>query len=133
MEHQTIALRAKVRLYKANAIQIHMKLTACVCVKGSRKIKTPMSNINDGAMYCRKPTLESGILLAPCANQKSGMTVTMPAKIKRRSVTGDTLNNAPRSVHTPCMIIAIARGSNTRVSIIKPRMGSTFVFFFNNP
>lgn len=53
-------------------------VTTCTEVNGSLNKKTPSKNMRVGAIYCKNPIRESGIRLAPWANNSKGIAVTAP-------------------------------------------------------
>lgn len=63
-----------------------MKRNATICadVNGSLYKNTPRISMIVGAMYCRKPSIANGILLAPLANNCNGTAVATPASINNK-------------------------------------------------
>ena len=70
----------------SSAVQIHEKVNTSIFVNGSLYKTIPIIKVIVGAMYCKTPTINSGILCAPLAKSSKGTAVATPAPIKSKFV-----------------------------------------------
>src|SRR5688572_10845003 len=77
------------------ADQTSAKPTNCAREKPSRKTRMPIRNWIVGEMYCRMPTMDSGTRWTAAANRASGIIVSRPVPISRRSVAAPVRRNRP--------------------------------------
>ena len=77
------------------AAYIRPKVNICALESGSLYKKKPKRNMQLGAIYCRKPTVERFSRLVPSVNKRSGKAVRNAAPIRKRSILVLIRNRAP--------------------------------------
>ena len=65
-------------IYIINAVQMQINAMRWAVVNTSWYINTPMMSMSVGAMYCKKPRVTIGMILAPKANSSRGTAVAIP-------------------------------------------------------
>ncbi len=86
-----------------------------------------------GAMYCKKPITDKGIVFAALEYQNNGVAVAAPTPTNKINVLLGTFPITPIPFTSLNKMNNKANGANKEVSRVRPRTASTLASFLNNP
>ena len=97
------------------------------------KVKSGLSKVIDGVIYCRKPNVVMRTRLAPAANITNGIAVIGPPPTNSASRAHAPGTKAPEPFTAKYTKIAAVNGNNIIVSTVRPSSASTGVRLRTKP